>query len=624
MAGLDVVERMFAVDALQRAWEQVQQNDAEDGITSQGVARFATDAEEAIERLSAELNEGSYLPRDLTRVAMQQGAKVRQLDIPAVRDRIVERAILDGITASIDPLLGSASFGYRPGLGVSDAVAELIALREEGFSHVLRTDVRDCFPSLPVDLLRRKLEALLDARLLPVVNLLLDRCATSKGGKRRVFPGLPQGSALSPLFANLILAEVDEVLQREGFPVVRYADDLAVAVDSPEDGREAQRVATAQLKELGMELGAEKTAVMSFEEGFAFLGVDFGPRYPPSVEANGADPDRKILYVAKQGSRIRVKSGRVIVEQNQTELLSVPVSEVSRLVCFGSVGISAGARTWALGNDIDVVLASRRGNYLGAIVGDRWPARASRVRAQLSLMGTAREIELARRIVAAKIGHQVTVLRKFGRRQHAEETRETIHQMKQLERMLPDANTRDELMGLEGAAAKSYWPQVGRLMPEGMGFGLRSKQPPMDVPNAAFSFLYTLLLGECVTALHSTGLDADLGVLHAQNDRRPSLALDLMEEFRPLIVDRVVLEAARRKQLTTNHGRSVSGKSGIYLTAAGREVVIAAYESKMLDSVGQALPGFAGPWRKHIYRQAQRMRIAIMDPTAEWKGVSWR
>ncbi|HNU77314.1 MAG TPA: CRISPR-associated endonuclease Cas1, partial [Prolixibacteraceae bacterium] len=96
----------------------------------------------------------------------------------------------------------------------------------------------------------------------------------------------------------------------------------------------------------------------------------------------------------------------------------------------------------------------------------------------------------------SEIGHQVTVLRKFGRRQHAEETRETIHQMKQLERMLPDANTRDELMGLEGAAAKSYWPQVGRLMPEGMGFGLRSKQPPMDVPNAAFSFLYTLLLGE--------------------------------------------------------------------------------------------------------------------------------
>ena len=275
-----------------------------------------------------------------------------------------------------------------------------------------------------------------------------------------------------------------------------------------------------------MELGADKTAVMSFDEGFAFLGVDFGPRYPPSLDANAAEPDRKVLYVGKQGSRIRVTNGRVIVEKDETELLSVPVTEVSRMVCFGSVAISAGARTWALTNDIDVVLASRRGSYQGAIVNDRWPARASRVRAQLALSGSAREIELARRVVSAKIGHQVTVLRKFGRRQHADETKDAIHQMKQLERMIPDANTRDELMGLEGAAAKAYWPQVGELMPEGMGFTVRSRRPPMDVANSALSYLYTILLGECITALHAAGLDPDLGVLHAQDDRRPSLALE--------------------------------------------------------------------------------------------------
>ncbi|MEZ5085597.1 MAG: CRISPR-associated endonuclease Cas1 [Tessaracoccus sp.] len=615
---------MFAVDAFRRAWEQVVENDAEDGVMSWGVERFAEEADESLERLSTELREGAYVPSDLTRVSIQVGAKLRQLDIPPVRDRIVERSILDGITSSIDPLLGSASYGYRPGLGVRDAVDELIALREEGFTHVLRSDVRDCFPSLPVDLIRRKLQALLEPELLQIVYALLNRCSTSQRGKRRAFPGLPQGSALSPLFANLVLVELDEALQQEGFPIIRYADDFAIAVDSPADGREAQRVATAKLKELGMELGAEKTAVMSFDEGFAFLGVDFGPRYPPPLDAGAVEPDRKVLYVGKQGSRIRVSSGRVIVEKNDTQLLSVPVTEVSRVVCFGSVAISAGARSWALGSDIDVVLASRRGNYQGAIVNDRWPARASRVRAQLGLMGTDREIQLARKVVAAKIGHQVTVLRKFGRRQHADEIKSTVHHIKQLERMIPDANNRDELMGLEGAAAKVYWPQVGRLMPEGMGFTLRSRQPPMDVPNAALSYLYTILLGECITALHASGLDPDLGVLHAQNDRRPSLALDLMEEFRPLIVDRIVLETARRKQLGPNHGREITGKSGVYLTAAGREAVTTAYESRMLSSVGQAIPGFAGSWRRHIYRQAQRLRAAIMDPTMEWSGVTWR
>lgn len=618
------VSQMFAVEVLRRAWEQVLENDAEDGVMSPGVQRFAEEADESLERLSAELGEGSYVPSDLTRISIQMGSKLRTLDIPAVRDRVVERAILDAITPSLDPLLGSASFGYRPGLGVRDAVAELVALREEGFLHVLRADVRDCFSSLPVDLIRRKLEALLNPDLLPIVYALLNRCSTTRRGKRRVFPGLPQGSALSPLFANLVLVELDEALQQEGFPIVRYADDFAVAVDSPADGSEAQRVATARLKELGMELGAEKTAVMSFDEGFAFLGVDFGPRYPPSLEANAVEPDRKVLYVGKQGSRIRVANGRVIVEKDETELLSVPVTEVSRMVCFGSVAISTGARTWALTNDIDVVLASRRGSYQGAIVNDRWPARASRVRAQLALSGSAREIELARRVVSAKIGHQMTVLRKFGRRQHSDETKDAIHQMKQLERMIPDANTRDELMGLEGAAAKVYWPQVGRLVPEEMGFVVRSRRPPMDVTNAALSYLYTILLGECITALHASGLDPDLGVLHAQNDRRPSLALDLMEEFRPLLVDRIVLETARRKQFGPQHGREVTGKTGVYLTAAGREAVTTAYEARMLNSVGQSIPGFTGTWRKHVYRQAQRLRAAIMDPTVEWTGVTWR
>ena len=110
-----------------------------------------------------------------------------------------------------------------------------------------------------------------------------------------------------------------------------------------------------------MELGAEKTAVASFFEGFAFLGEDFGPRYPPA-EGEGCirEPDKKILYVAKQGSRIQVRKGRVQVIQDDHELLSVPVSDISRMVCFGSVGVTAGARNWALQNGVDVLLASRR------------------------------------------------------------------------------------------------------------------------------------------------------------------------------------------------------------------------------------------------------------------------
>ena len=457
-----------------------------------------------------------------------------------------------------------------------------------------------------------------------IVDALLARMTVVPKRGRRPFPGLPQGAPLSPMLANLVLVSLDARLQEAGFPVVRYADDLVVAAESTADAWEAARIASRAADEIGVKMGADKTDVMSFDEGFAFLGEDFGPRYPPAVDgARSPEPERKLLYVAKQGSRVAVRSGRVIVERDESQLLSVPTSQVGRLVCFGSVGITAGCRSWALSSDVTITLASRRGSFLGSIVNDSWPARSSRVRAQLAFEDTPTEIATARAIVESKLGHQVTVLRRFGRRQHAEEVADAVHQIQGMSRMLPDAVTRDEVMGLEGAAAAKYWPCLGRLMPDDLGFSLRSRQPPGDIPNAAFSFLYTLLMGECVTAIHSVGLDPGIGVLHSTADRRPSLALDLMEEFRPLIVDQTVLAAARRGALTTNHGQAPPGKSGVWLTAAGRETVIVAYETRMLQSTKGALADFAGSWRRHVYRQAQRLRrtIEFQEP---WTGLSWR
>lgn len=612
--------------ALRRAWERVFKKDAQDGDLSTGVERFAEDAERKLASLSQDLEGGFYRPKTLTRVAIPKKGGQRFLDIPSVRDRIVERAIHEHLSPRIDPLFGCTAYGYRPGLGVADAVAEVVRLREEGYTHVVRTDVRNCFPSLPVPLIRRQLDWLIDDPLIHrLVVLLLERNTRLPDGRVMAFPGLAQGAALSPMLANLTLIPLDEALMDAGFPVIRYADDLVIGLEDPADGAEALRIATTVLEGIDMELGAEKTGIMSFDEGFAFLGEEFGPRYPPDVgETRVNEPDKKVLYVARQGSRIQVSKGRLEVVRNETELLSAPISDIARIVCFGSVGLSAGARSWALRNNVDVLLASRRGSYMGALVNDSWPARRSRTLAQLLIDGTSRETEIAREIVAAKLRHQVTLLRKFSKRNEADKTSEVTRHIQALARMIPDAHTRDELMGLEGAAAKAYWPRFGALVPEALSFTERSRQPPRNVINAALSFLYTLLLGEAVTAIRATGLDPDIGVLHADHDTRPSLALDLMEEFRPLVVDHVVLTAARRGTLTPSHGRRIEGKEGIHLTTAGREVMIAAFEQRMLTHVAGALDDLRATRRHHLYRQAQRLRAAIMDPTQKWTGLAWR
>ena len=627
-AGL--AERAFGDRALRRAWSEVLASDGADGQLSAGVARFEESLDEELVRLAADLAWGTYRPRDLTEVEVPKDAGTRLLHIPAVRDRIVERAILEAVTPHVDPHLGPASYAYRPGLGVADAVAAVAALRDEGLGWALRTDIDDCFPSVPVGLARRMLGSLVDdSDLLAVVDLLLARLAVVRGRGRRIPRGLPQGCSLSPMLANLVLTQLDERLMDAGFPLVRYADDLEVATESRDDAWEALRCASAAAEELGMSLGPEDTHIMSFEDGFAILGEDFGSRYPPAGGERIVEPEQRVVYVGTPGSRVNVQAGRLIVESKDDKVaLDVANSHVARLVCFGAVGVSAGARSWALAHGVETVFASARGNYLGSMVGRSDDDRVGRLRRQLALGRGLDALPIARAIVEAKLTKQLVVLRRFARREHRDQTASARSALENMLLLVPNATSSEELMGLEGAGAAAYFPALGALLPLDLQFSLRSRQPPTDVANSALSFLYTVLLGECVTALYAVGLDPHVGVLHADEDHRPSLALDLLEEFRPLVVDQVVLEASRRRRLTSSHGRSEDGRPGVLLTRAGKEAVLDGYERRMLQVTRGALPGFAGSIRRHVYRQAQRLQRSIMtagSPEAEpWTGLAWR
>ena len=368
---------------------------------------------------------------------------------------------------------------------------------------------------------------------------------------------------------------------------------------------------------LGMPLGADKSAVMSFEEGFCFLGEDFGPRYPPALADHRViEPPRRVLYVGMQGAHARLEAGRVIVESpDDTELLDVPSGTVERIVCFGAAGISAGLRSWALVHEVDLVFLSRRGSYLGHALAAAGQHRIARLRAQLAAADdTARAVAFGRAVVDAKVRKQMILLQRLARRGNAEAVTDAVRQMDQLLAMLPDCGTRDELMGIEGAAARAYFSALGHVLPEGMTFAGRSRQPPEDVINAALSYGYAIILSEAVSALCAAGLDPAIGMLHAEQDRRPSLALDLMEEFRPLVVDQVVISAARRAELRPEHGHREESVHGVLLTKAGREVLLGGYERRMLQHTKGALPGLSGSLRRHLYRQAERLAAYITTP----------
>lgn len=616
-------------DRLAAVWADVLASDLDDGALGTGVAHFAQDTERNLAEIAAQLQSGTYKPGWLTPVALPRpDGRVRTLHIPTVRDRVVERSVLTVLTPMIDPWLGPFSYAYRPGLGVADAAQAIARLRDEGLRWVARADFHDCFGTIPVPRLRPMLRALIeDNRLLDLIEAFLARRAVPHRGGPAMMTGLPQGSPLSPLWANLVLADFDTGVATAGFPLVRYADDVVALAADRDDAWEAMRVMSEQASKLGLAFGADKSAVMSFEEGFSFIGEDFGPRYPPALgDHRVVEPTRRILYIAVQGAHARLQSGRLIVDSpEENELLNVPSGWVERVVCFGAVGISAGLRSWALASEIDLVFLSRRGTYLGhawAAASDR---RVARLRAQLAVTDdTARAMPFARAVVDAKVRKQMILLQRFARRENHEAVMGAVRQIDQLLAMLPDCTTRDEAMGIEGAAARAYFEALSHVVPEQMRFTGRSRQPPEDIVNSALSYGYAIILSECVSALCAAGLDPALGLLHAEQDQRPSLALDLMEEFRPLVVDQVVIAAARRAELRPEHGHRTEGDHGVLLTKAGREVLVGGYERRMLQHTKGALPGLSGSLRRHLYRQAQRIAAYVEDPEATWTGLSWR
>lgn len=627
-----LAEHAFSERSLGIAWKKVQKRESDDGNLAPSILKFQEDAEEKILRLSEALLDGSYKPYQFTEVDIETNGKERTLHIPAVQDRIVARAILATTTSRIDPLLGASAFGYRPGLGVADAVQAVVDAREAGLKWVLRTDVDDCFPSLSPDIaFDRFTQAVHDTDITDVVEQLLGRTVGNGKMRGKTLPGLPLGCPLSPVLMNLVLVDLDDALNAAGFTVVRYADDIVVVGESKEELEDAARFCQRILRSFNMQLGDDKTDIMTFDDGFAFLGEDFGPKYPPAMPLQRVqEPENRVLYLGAQTAHARISKGRLIVEDRQkgggkpTKLFDVPCGHVSRIVAFGSVAISSGLRSWAMYNGVDIVLSNRRGSYLGIMQGTKTETHSARLIAQVEINDTPRQLEISCAIIRAKIHKQIVVLQRFSKRESEEKVSNAINNMRKFMTMLDDTASIDEAMGLEGAAAKEYFAAYGALLPNELAFTTRSRQPPLDLANASLSFLYTVLLGECVTALRAAGMDPGLGVLHNPQAKRPSLALDLLEEFRPLVADQVVLNAARRNRLTSKHARKDPKGQGILLTKKGREEILKAYEERMLQVVKGSIPDFAGSIRRHLYRQAQRLAGAIMHDDYEWSGMSWR
>lgn len=425
------------------------------------------------------------------------------------------------------------------------------------------------------------------------------------------------------VLADAALLDLDRYATGRGLRYSRVGTTLMLAAPSDQRLADAIDAVAAAAINAVARVTDLTTQYIDEEKALASVGID------PWATRSSDEPTGKadhILYVGRDGARIHVKAGRVLVDApGSLPATSVPKNSVTRIVLSGNVGLSAGARSWAMRSGVDVVCLSRRGSYQGALIGANRGTHASRLLAQVALTGDhERRVRLAASLIGAKIRGQIHVLTRIARRDETAHVADTTAHMHAWRRSLTDARTLDEIMGIEGACSNAYFDALSACVPADVTFDGRSRRPPRDLPNAALSYGYAILLSECVGALHAAGLEPSLGIAHAPTDKRPSLALDLMEQFRPLLVDQTVMALLRTRKLRPEHGVVEAEAGGVWLGADGKKILVDAYEAACQRSVTGALPGYSGSWRRHIAHSAQMLARAIAEPDYQWSGVAWR
>ncbi|WP_028079634.1 type I-C CRISPR-associated endonuclease Cas1c [Solimonas soli] len=300
------------------------------------------------------------------------------------------------------------------------------------------------------------------------------------------------------------------------------------------------------------------------------------------------------LYVTTEGAWLHKDGANVVMEVEKQERARVPVHMLESLVCFGRVLVSPPLLGYCVEQGISVCFLSPNGRFLARVEGPvsgNVLLRREQYRRSDDSTGCA---AIVRHLLIGKLYNQRVVL---GRalRDHGDSMTETAvasitHAHKRLERISVRLQAEDDVQlmrGLEGEAAQAYFGVLGHLIrvPSSMfRFEGRSRRPPRDAVNALLSFFYTLLTHDCRSALETVGLDPAVGFLHRDRPGRPSLALDLMEEFRAFLADRLTLSMLNRRQVSERDFQCMDN-GAVLLREESRKVLLVAYQERKREEI---------------------------------------
>jgi CRISPR-associated protein Cas1 len=323
--------------------------------------------------------------------------------------------------------------------------------------------------------------------------------------------------------------------------------------------------------------------------------------------------DESVVYVTKQGTQVRTDAGRIVVwnvdaDDEEQELASYPTEKLDTINVFGGVNFSTPFIAEANEHGIVLNYFTQNGKYRGSFV----PERNTIAEVRRAQYGLSRETELniSKAMITGKIRNQRTLLSRKGVT--------GTELLKDLSVRIENAATKDDIRGIEGEAAERYFDRLDETVVGGWTFEKRTKRPPEDHINSLLSLTYVFMKNEVLSALRQYNLDPFLGVLHADRHGRPSLALDLQEEFRPIFCDALVTRLVNRGTVThddfNRDNRLADDAFKTYLSK---------FDEFMQEEFTHPHFEYTVSRRKAVRQQAILLRKAITDELDDYHALSF-
>jgi len=328
-----------------------------------------------------------------------------------------------------------------------------------------------------------------------------------------------------------------------------------------------------------------------------------------------ARDDTLPVYVVGQGNTVRKKGDLLEIWSREGKQSEARLREISQLSLYGGVEITTPAMVKLMQRGVPVIHHTHGGWFQGICLGNTHKNVELRIKQFQCAMSPDRSLSLARKIVSGKIKNCRTLMRRNNPRSKGS----SLSLMAKLAFQAERASDSMSLLGIEGAAAECYFSEFAGMLKEGgkdFSFKDRNRRPPKDPVNAELSYLYGVLVKDLFVALLAVGFDPYLGFYHRPRYGRPALALDMMEEYRPIIADSTAITLLNNQELFKKD--FIKTPAGVTLTAEGKRTLLAGYERRMGTEIVHPIFGYKVSYRRVLEVQSRLLARAVSGEIREY------